>query len=907
MAHAARYPTPSHYVTEHPLWETQVALERGMTREGAERARDRETVARERGQMTRLQPVRGLVSEWLPTVASAVTEWKRSFARQRGPRPISLPLLQDADPYVVSLIAIRIVLDGLTIGRPAVTGLFMEVGRTVEHELQVRAWEESEDAALKAWRKGGREGERPPALFRAVQKRLTRETATSHHRSIVNIHTFNDLLAKGTFSKGWRKWTQDEHFHVGYALVNAIVMATQWFEFVPDPEHVYKTGRKRGPKLTLAPRPGLEAWLAETLSRAAELQPAYTPTVIPPKRWESTRGGGYWTPYVKTPRLVRFKASQEEQRERAADDYDAVDMPQVYAAVNFVQEVPWRVNERVFAVMQGVVAQDLALAGVPLLSREGHRMPDRPAGMPDEHAPKAEQEAWGKANAKEFRSWKRRVSGTIRRNIKLLSTQRGFARTFGIAQQYRAFEQFYFPHMLDFRGRMYPIPVGLQPQGDDVARGLLEFADGKEITEENGGAGWLAVNLASAFGVDKVSFEERTQWVQDNEPRWRRIAADPLGELDWCQGEGKADKPWQALAAILDWVALLDHGYGYISHAPVAVDGTCNGIQHLAAMTRDEVAGAYVNLVPGDHPRDIYKFVAQGLQEELERIEASGGEPGAHAAYWLNLCYRDLPRSLTKRQVMVLPYGGTKDSFFQYTREWLDKHDPLDDAQMDDDELTEARTLRTQRVTFLTLLLWDTVNARIKGPVVVMKWLQDVAKQAMSGNQPIFWVAPTGFVVRHFYGKRKERQVEVMLNGVRAQLVVQQTTKDLDTKAQLQGIAPNFVHAQDAAALTLSVIKAAAAGIAGFTAVHDAYGTHAADMWTLFRLLREAFVEVHEADPLGTFRHSAARVLVDAKVSAERLNDPQAAFEAVEERLPRMLELGSLDLSQVTESDYFFS
>jgi len=39
-------------------------------------------------------------------------------------------------------------------------------------------------------------------------------------------------------------------------------------------------------------------------------------------------------------------------------------------------------------------------------------------------------------------------------------------------------DQIYFPHNMDFRGRVYPIPPHLNHMGADVNRGLLEFAEG---------------------------------------------------------------------------------------------------------------------------------------------------------------------------------------------------------------------------------------------------------------------------------------------------------------------------------------------------------------------------------------------------------------------------------------------
>ena len=52
----------------------------------------------------------------------------------------------------------------------------------------------------------------------------------------------------------------------------------------------------------------------------------------------------------------------------------------------------------------------------------------------------------------------------------------------------------------------------------------------------------------------------------------------------------------------------------FVSHLPVLVDGTCNGIQILSLMSRDAVAGARVNLLPTDEPQDLYMDVAEATK-----------------------------------------------------------------------------------------------------------------------------------------------------------------------------------------------------------------------------------------------------------------------------------------------------
>ncbi|MGV2346159.1 MAG UNVERIFIED_CONTAM: hypothetical protein MIO30_20180 [Methylobacterium ajmalii] len=864
-----------------------------MLHDGADRVRDRVVNATRQKTMTALAPVRGLLTDWLPDVAKDLREWVDSFDKVRGPKPISLAKLRYAtkavdpktgaqtseptlaDPFVMGMVALKVVLDGIATERHGITGLAMEIGRACEHEQQVRAWEKAD-----------------PDLFHRIQRRLDKDGATEVHRKRVNINRFNHLLSTGELQVSWDKWGQEMHLRVGVALLDCIIRATGWFERMPDPNHVFKAGSKRGPKEVFVPKPGLLEHLAKELDHWELRSPAYKPTIIPPKPWTNTRDGGYWTPYVRGPRLIRFKAHQEAQKEWAADEYEAIDMPQEYEAINWLQDRPWRINKAVLAVMHLAYTHNMAIGGLPLI----------------EPIPEPAQPADIATNKEALKKWKQQRAQAVKKNLRRLGACLRTDRLLGVAFEYQDFEEIFFPHMMDFRGRKYPIPVGLQPQGDDASRALLELANGKAVSSDETG-GWIAVHLSACWGFDKASYEDRIEWVREREALWRRIAADPLNNLEWTatSGPDKVDKPWCSLAAIYDWVAFLDHGEGYISHLPISVDGTCNGIQHLSAMTRDEVAGAYVNLIPGDKPRDIYKYVAGLLQDELEAVER-GGVNAEHATYWLDLCGRNLPRGLTKRQVMVLPYGGSKDAFFKYTREWLDEADPLPEELDWENPATLAMlTERTTRITWLSLKMWDVVRRVVSGGATVMEWLQETAKATTKGNQPIFWTTPSGFVVRHFYGKVLEKQVKVMLGGDTVQLRVGEQTADLDAASQLRGIAPNFVHSLDAAALTLCLLAAKERGLDGFTCVHDAYGTHAADMWALYHILREAFVLVHSENMLAAFRQACSTVVIGQLLAERHDLDFERAGELASEQLPQLPDMGSLNLADVLSSDYFFA
>ena len=50
--------------------------------------------------------------------------------------------------------------------------------------------------------------------------------------------------------------------------------------------------------------------------------------------------------------------------------------------------------------------------------------------------------------------------------------------------------------------------------------------------------------------------------------------------------------------------------YSIEQFVPMPQDGSCNGLQHYAALGRDGLGAKQVNLTPGDRPEDPYAGVA---------------------------------------------------------------------------------------------------------------------------------------------------------------------------------------------------------------------------------------------------------------------------------------------------------
>lgn len=58
----------------------------------------------------------------------------------------------------------------------------------------------------------------------------------------------------------------------------------------------------------------------------------------------------------------------------------------------------------------------------------------------------------------------------------------------------------------------------------------------------------------------------------------------------------------------------------YESDLFVSMDGSCNGLQHYAALGRDLEGGSAVNLTPMDLPQDVYTGVMKRVVEKVEQV-----------------------------------------------------------------------------------------------------------------------------------------------------------------------------------------------------------------------------------------------------------------------------------------------
>ena len=219
-----------------------------------------------------------------------------------------------------------------------------------------------------------------------------------------------------------------------------------------------------------------------------------------------------------------------------------------------------------------------------------------------------------------------------------------------IANHVRNEPAVYFPHNLDFRGRVYPIAPYLNHMGGDLARSLLVFSEGRPLGQN--GLQWLKLHAINLTGnMKRQSIKERLDYVEENLDLLLDSAENPFDGYKWWLD---SDDPWQTLSACMELKNAIEFGdhQNYISHLPIHQDGSCNGLQHYAALGRDILGANSVNLLPAQIPQDVYSEIAA----IVDRKRAEDASKGLEIAQILDGFVK---RKVVKQTVMTTVYGVT--------------------------------------------------------------------------------------------------------------------------------------------------------------------------------------------------------------------------------------------------------
>ncbi len=765
-------------------------------------------------------PGRRLLREAVKRMVQTLPERIEDLLRGRATR--TSDFLQQFDPALLARATATACIKEMYFSERAAQTVALELAEVLESTINYKAVEKAN-----------------PKLYRRLLAR-TERASNSGSRGLI-LRKF--LKEAGVIPI---QWSEVALAHVGMWLLDAFCHSTQ-MATIETVQVRPKSGRPTS-KTIIKPTDGVKQQLEEDHAKAESMHPRMFPMIVPPRDWTTPINGGYLTNALR-------KAAVKRAHPGFLKDMYGMSIDMVYTAMNTLQRTAWVVNADVYGVLDAAWNGGSKTAGLP--TKEKTPVPPR-VENPD-------------ANADQYKARQVAAAKAHRENHELRNIRRDVDGNLAMAKRMRGYGRFYFVYTMDRRGRLYAASDYLSPQGTDISKALLKFADGVALGEN--GAHWLAVhgaNCSGMGGVDKESFADRVQWVLDNEQEIIKSATVPLKHGWW----EAADEPWQFLAFCMEWQRLSawraqgGRDEDFISHLPVSVDGTCNGLQHLSMLMRDELGGAATNLVPGEKPGDIYRQVADKFRLLV----------GPEAAAWDDKVSRDL----AKKPTMTTTYGSTQAGTRKQLAEVLGAIEGLTG-----DSPYEAAVR-------LAPLMREAIRNVCGRAVEAMKWLQDVARVFAKDGLPIRWTTPSGFMVVHQYIDVVGKKLDVTIGGVRHQLTLSVDGAKLDKRKQVSAIVANYVHSLDAAHLVRTVKYAREAGVMAFAMVHDSYGTHAGTMDVLHRELRRAFVV--------QYRHPYARL---AYLPEEALFDFMP--EGPTGPIPPAPQLGGLDPGVVMESKYLFS
>ncbi|KAF9929743.1 DNA-directed RNA polymerase [Linnemannia zychae] len=570
----------------------------------------------------------------------------------------------------------------------------------------------------------------------------------------------------------------------------------------------------------------------------AVIHPRLLPMLIHPRPWLSYDNGGYLNAQSIIMR-IRHCPQQLDYLKKAHEEGL---LYRVYNGLDVLGRTRWAVNKKVLKTVLEAWNTGKEFAKIPAAAGEIEELP-----KPDDYETSTKAKAkWLAENRKLKLDAKNHHSLRCDVNYKI-----EIARAF-------ADDPMYFPHNMDFRGRAYPIPPLFNHLGNDLCRGLLMFDEAKPLGAK--GFTWLKIHLANLAGFDKHSLSARAQFTMDHLDDIFDSADNPMDGKRWWL---KAEDPWQCLATCIEVADAIRSGdpETYMSKIPVHQDGTCNGLQHYAALGGDMAGAQQVNLIPSDSPQDVYSGVARAVERMLETQAANGVEAA-------QMLVGKISRKIVKQTVMTNVYGVTFIGARAQIENRLKETPGIPEDQV--------RTLST----YLTQQVFASIGEMFTGARAIQDWLAESArriaksvprsvvnpetdeiqenlinkgrkkqtsKQAIADQQmtSVIWTTPLNLPIVQPYRKMEHKQVRTNLQS----LTIKDPSQASPVNVQKQRTAfpPNFIHSLDATHMLMSATGCVEAGLT-FASVHDSYWTHACDVEIMNEVLRNQFIALHSND-----------------------------------------------------------
>uniref|UniRef100_A0A672YWN7 DNA-directed RNA polymerase n=1 Tax=Sphaeramia orbicularis TaxID=375764 RepID=A0A672YWN7_9TELE len=622
----------------------------------------------------------------------------------------------------------------------------------------------------------------------------------------------NEQTSGPTLQGGESHWPYIVTLELGTYLVDMIVKNLKIKSNILNPAyekklipilyHMY-TFRSTRQVGFIKPHPILTQMQQEATETKLTFDSYVIPMLCPPIPWTTAKFGAYLLTPAKLMRTLDGATQHEELLEKSQNLYAVMD------SLNQLGNCAWRINKPLLDII------------ISIFNDRGSDKLDIPPPMSE--APKIPHfnPQDPSYTAAEKAHMKREVISAKKKCGEMNSLRMDALYKLSIANYMRD-EVFWFPHNMDFRGRTYPCPPYFNHLGSDVTRAILVFAEGKPLGPR--GLDWLKIHLVNLTGLKKrSSLEGRLEYANSIMDDILDSADNPLNGKKWWMN---ADEPWQALACCMEIVNAVrsPDPTQFISHFPVHQDGSCNGLQHYAALGRDVIGATSVNLMPCDVPQDVYSGVAQQV-EELRARDAKNGLKIAQVLEGF------ISRKVVKQTVMTVVYGVTRYGGRLQIEKRLKEIDEFPKEHVWDAS------------HYLVRLVFSGLKEMFTGTREIQDWLTESARLISKSGHTVEWVTPLGLPVIQPYHRTRNQVLKSTMQHISLQ-ITHDTKERPDTVKQKNAFPPNFIHSLDSTHMMLTALHCYSAGLT-FVSVHDCFWTHALTVDIMNKVCREQFVALH--------------------------------------------------------------
>uniref|UniRef100_A0A8C9AJ18 DNA-directed RNA polymerase n=1 Tax=Prolemur simus TaxID=1328070 RepID=A0A8C9AJ18_PROSS len=626
---------------------------------------------------------------------------------------------------------------------------------------------------------------------------------------------------------------------------------------IPVLYHVYsfRSFRQIG---ILKPHPAYMQLLETAAEPTLTFETVDVPMLCPPLPWTSPHSGAFLLSPTKLMRSVEGTT----QHQRLLECCPPAELHGALDTLTQLGNCAWRVNGHVLdLVLELFRDKGCSRLGVPPPPSEAPQPPE--GHLPRDTPPARKAEL------------RRELARCLKVAREMHSLRTDALYRLSLAQHLRH-RIFWLPHNMDFRGRTYPCPPHFNHLGSDLARALLEFAEGRPLGPH--GLDWLKIHLVNLTGLKKrESLRARLAFANEVMEDILDSADQPLVGRKWWM---EADEPWQALACCMEIARAVrtPDPATYVSHLPVHQDGSCNGLQHYAALGRDSVGAASVNLMPLDLPQDVYS----GVAAQVEVFRRQDADQGLQVAQVLE---GFISRKVVKQTVMTVVYGVTRYGGRLQIEKRLRE---LSDFPQD---------LLWEASNYLVRQVFNSLQEMFSSTRAIQHWLTESARLISQAGSAVEWVTPLGIPVIQPY----HQEAKFMVCGPPSSPHPSLSPRKPNTQKQKNGFPPNFIHSLDSSHMMLTALHCYRKGLT-FVSVHDCFWTHAADIAIMNQVCREQFVRLHSQPIL----QDLSAFLVKRFCSSPSVSR-RTQMAKLMETLQSVPKTGTFDLEQVKRSTYFFS